>query len=107
MSEVINRLNETILGKKDSKYKNMLMDQNTLDREIKRFKHKLPDAKAKELYDTLLIGSFRTADTIKNLPKLLKQRGETKEKWIFDDAVKEILTDGSKTSSTQLAYNSK
>ena len=107
MSEVINRLNETILGKKDSKYKNMLMDQNTLDREIKRFKHKLPNAKAKELYDTLLIGSFRTADTIKNLPKLLKQRGETKEKWIFDNAVKEILTDGSKTSSTQLAYNSK
>ena len=101
----IDKFGNILLSQKQKKFSSALLDQNSLDREIARFKHKLPDKQARDLYDTLLIGSLRTNKAAKALPDLLKQAATSKDP-IIKRAVTQLYKDGGKTSSTQIGYNS-
>ena len=103
--EALDKAGNLLLNQKQKKVSNSLLDQNAIDKAIAKFKHTLPNDQAKDLYDTLLLGSLRTTNAAKKLPALLKQVHKSKNK-VMKRVLKELYRDGSKTSTTQIAYNS-
>ena len=75
-----------------------LMDQAMIDARIKEFKDNLPNKSARDMFDTLFIGSLRTG----NYQKLInKAKGESKE------VRNAIYEQGAKTGTTKAAFDSK
>ena len=83
-----------------------LVDQASLDKQILAFKESLPNESARDMFDTLLIGSFRSPELNKVIQKLKNMYKKDK-----DSAIRDLITElskaGAKTNTTKLAFDSK
>ena len=86
-----------------------VMDQAEIDAQIKKFKDSLSSEYAKDMIDNLLIGSFRTPDLqnkINQWGKIVKMQKNPEKKKLADEIHRDLFTQGSKTGTTKLAFDS-
>ena len=90
---------ETKVGKSTK-----LVDQASLDKQILEFKESLPNESARDMFDTLLIGSLRSPEVQKTIDKILAKKNRDKAD---NELVNELFRHGAKTNTSKLAFDSK
>jgi hypothetical protein len=81
-----------------------LVDQASLDKQIAEFKNSLPNESARDMFDTMLIGSLRSPELNKAIDKLKKL--STRDSKV-NELIKMLYREGTKTNTTKLAFDSK
>lgn len=77
-----------------------IMDNAQIDARIKKFKESLPSKSARDMFDTLFIGSLRSPEVQKALDNAVKNN-------LPQAIIHEIFHQGSKTNTTKAAFDSK